>query len=325
MENKSTYGLEAGPKHRVDFAVAMSTLHHEGNKHQVFEIDPFRNPLSEGELMSLTDFPWEYSIHESRKKLLLVPGTREHPLNDEILGVTSEAQLYLHTHPSSKFGEPNNFLSMADVFVARVYGENTQLMLITQKGIVVYRRPQYDPVRKISTNETARELMSVWGRKHNIDFFASNRAPGDKDFFNLPNKEQEKIVRQFCDETKMITAEVAWGEPGMQRIVDSINLRLKISDNSAPKPPSIIDAFPIKVSNLRINTPQRSSLEAAIQHLDLINNRIGRLYDNRDMRISWKAFAFELLQQVREEGKVDAKTDLFLRKVEEIGKMVSVE
>lgn len=320
MEKFGSDGIEVGMRRRVSINQAFEIIRNEGNRHQLFDIDPKQNPVTEANLKALLSYSWEFSIHENNRRLFLIPGIEGHPVNSDRIGLTSESLLYLHSHPKNA----NPFLSMSDVFVSYRYGPKTQLFLLTGEGIVVYKRPQFDPVRQVPTDDTGRELMSVWGDKNKINFFNTNLRRGQKNFFDLQPKDQVPIVRAFCNDTKMIVFDLKWGSSEINKLVDAINLRKRISDNSAPKIPSIADNIPVKIEDLKLSTAQFSELDAAIHHFDMIKLRTGRLFKEKDLRIAWKRFAFELISSVRARG-VDGKTERFLKKIEELGSKIEVE
>lgn len=300
----------------------LATISNEGNKQQKFEIDPSKKPLTAEQLKSLLKKPWEFSIHEDRGQLVFAVGSESNPQDEESLMVPDNSRLFLHTHPETS---DNTFLSMSDVFTTRKHGSQAQLILVTREGLVIFKRPQYDPVRKCPTDESPNELMATWGKEEGVDFYSGKNGGERKNFFELTSAERIEIARRFCTDTHMIVQEVNWDDStSVERILNAINLIDTVSDNSVPKIPSILDDVEISIDELPLSHSQRVTLEEAVEHLDAVKLRQGRLFKDRKMRESWRDFAYKLIGEVRG-GKVDSRTETLLQKLEEIGSQLNLD
>lgn len=295
---------------------------HEGNKQQKFEFDPSNNPVTAKQLRSLLKQPWEFSLHEDNGKLVFAVGSEGNPQGEETLMVPNNSRLFLHTHPDTS---DNTFLSMSDIFNTRKYGVQAQLILVTREGLVVFRQPQYDPVREYPTDESPRELMASWGEHERVDFYSGKNDGERKNFFGLPSAERVEIARRFCADTHMIVQEVNWGNSNsVERILMAINLKGTISDNSVPKIPSVLDDLGISIEELPLSHSQRVTLEGAVNHLDAVKRRQGRLFNDKNMRYNWRNFAYQLIEEVKE-GTIDNRTKILLQKLEEIGSQLNLD
>ncbi len=279
---------------------ALATIKQEDNQNQRFEISPEINPITPDSVKQLINLPWEFSIHEDSGNLVLAVGKKGNPQSSDELEIPEDTRLFLHTHSSTS---DNTFLSMADIFNTGRYGRNAQLILATKQGLVVFTRPQHDPLREAPTRESPRELMYEWGKRNNVDFYGSGDNSERQNFFKMEEDEQIKTARRFCEDHKMIVREVDWEDSeGVSEIFEAINLRKTISNNESPRIPSLADKIDQKIEELGLEYAQQATLKAAIKHFDAIMNRQGVLYYKHDMRAAWRDFAHKLLEEIEAEG-----------------------
>lgn len=286
-----------------------------------FEIDPNKTPVTRDDLRSLLPMNLEVSLHEKSGNLVFGAGEKQHPQSDEELGIERGSKLYLHTHHD---GLENTFISFADVFAAQRYGPETQLIQLSRDGFVVYKRPQFDPIRQQPTDESARELMHEWGKREGIDFFGGGME-GRRDFTKLPMAEKMQIARQFCGETQMIVTEASLDDDEeVERILSAINLQTRISDNVVPRMPSMLDGSNMPVDTHKLNHAQRANLEAAVGHFDQLLIREGRLFYELPLRKAWKDFGLHLIEEIRKEG-VDPNIEMFLDALKSKASLIDIE
>lgn len=198
-----------------------------------FELDPRVDRIGADDLRALLRFPFEISLYERGGRIGVFttaqPESTLIPLGRRDALTTS---LVAHTHPETD-GKVYAYMSLGDILSSTTYfGPNTQQFLITDQGLVVYRRPQFDPVQGSPTDDSARVVISRWGRDRGIGFY---QEPDLQRFGDLADDKQVQLMKDFADATGMIVKDVRWGEEeGVAEIIDAINLTKVISDNRAP-------------------------------------------------------------------------------------------
>lgn len=276
-----------------------------------FEINPRSNPISAEELRQLTAFPFEFSVHEVNGNVRVTTGEEHHPSDPDKIGVPKDTSLYSHSHRKTS---NNVFISFFDVFITARVGSRAQQVLITREGLVVYKRPQFDPIRNTPTDESPRELMSDWGNQHGIDFFGINPQEDAKRFIDLPDEEKMQIAKDYARDTHMVVMETRWEDTeGVVKVLDAINMRAVITDNKAPKLPSVLDNFNVDLDSLDEDGPQRATIKTIAQHIDYVKYKKGGLFRDRNMRQNWKEFAGKLADQCLEENPSESIKELLLR------------
>lgn len=266
------------------------------NQVKMFEIDPRIYPIQIDDLKQLVSFPFEFSMHEEKGKLRVATGDERNPTKMDTLRVPENTLLYAHTHSNKS---RNTFVSFADILVTDNFESETQQLLITKEGIVVYKRPQFDPIRKMPTDESPRELLYEWSERRNIDFFSKNPQQGKKSFFDLSDQEKMQLAKDFTKDTEMIVKAASWDyQEDISLILSAINQRIVISDNRTPKIPSVLDDLGINLNDFDIEAnPAVATIQAVAEHIDSVRYKKGTLLGDRNARKRNKKFALELIDR----------------------------
>jgi len=273
------------------------------------EVDPRIDPLEAGDLRTLLSFPKEFSIYESEDSIVIATGGGEGKrIHTTVPGrIASVTTLEAHTHPRTD-GKVYPFMSLGDLVKTENFGPDAQQILITDEGFVVYKRPQFDPIRNCPTNSAARSLMSTWGRYRGISFSTFEPEASLKRFGDLTEDEAMQVMRDFAKETGMIVKEVEWEDAkGVEEIIDAMNLRKSITDNKAPKIPSVLDDIQIEES---LDPDLLRTIRKIARYIDAVSLKEGVLLEDKGLRQSSISRVVELVGQEIEGTDSQAAKDI---------------
>lgn len=276
---------------------------------KIFNIDPNTQPIQASDLKQLVTFPFEFSIHEDKGMLKVATGDKDRTTKLSDISVPENTLLYVHTHPQTS---GNTFLSFADILATDLLGSRVQQILITKAGMIVYKRPQFDPIRDIPTDEDPRESMAQWGDLKGIDFFGFKARGETIRIFDLQDEEEMRIARDFARDYRMVVKEVNWDDgEGVNETLDAINQKIIISDNEAHNPPSVLDDLNVDLDS--VDGPQKPTLRVIAEHIDSVKYKRGILLRDRSMRQHWRDFAIELVDQELKTNPSSFVKDLLLK------------
>ncbi len=183
--------------------------------------------ISAADLRGLLKFNNEFAITESANRLIITAGSEHHAGNsDELRERRYSSKLSLHTHPAER-GVVYDFISDADIDSAG-FGDRIPLVLVHEKGIILYQKPTKDPDTGENTDKYANDLLTEYLNKRGFARMATTVKyhPEMKLVRNLPENEKKALVVEFAHRSGMILVEAGWEESAkISDILKIINLR----------------------------------------------------------------------------------------------------
>ena len=179
------------------------------------------------EIKALTTFPYEVAITEADGKLILSTGTINSADGGEGFRERRDnSRTSFHTHPANGGEIPVITPSFSDVYLSEFAGDKTTLGLSHPNGIMVYRKPAYDPDTNTSCEDKeVRNVVLIYCKNRGIDVLGGQE--GLKRYWDLSDAEKVKLQRQFVEETKMIVDEASWNDQtSLERVLSQIFGRL---------------------------------------------------------------------------------------------------
>lgn len=303
---------KAIPQTLRDFINLLRTVQFDPEKeYHEFEIPVSASPIKSEDVRELTAFPFEFQLLERNGNIIASTGSREQPhAKEQNLDERKNTKLYLHTHPSV------NTPSFSDLALTGDNGER-QLVLAHPGGLMVFRRPIYNPVTQMPSLDGVREILLHYCEAKGIEI--SDRPKQDlRGFFDLTDREQAEFERRFAENTKMIIAETSWDKSeGLTEIMDVINLKRRI-DPDFPIIPSCLDNLHLGGLN---ETQQKriSNLGGLIDH---IRNKSGIFGEDQVAKDSFAEFLRDTLtSDLAKEGTIEAYKHCLKQLLTEVSKL----
>lgn len=192
-------------------------------KYYEVEID---GEIKAEDVKNLLQLPYEISMTEHNGKVLLSTGTEKEALIEhQAMERRYQSKLNLHTHIGEKDGRFLNAPSFSDVYISDFASEQTPLLLVTNAGILHYKKPTILEGKEV--DKEARDIMLFYCQKKGVDVFGFD----DNNFYlkqwrNLTYEEKIKLQREFLEDTGMIVKEAKWEDTeGIKELMDIINLK----------------------------------------------------------------------------------------------------
>ena len=232
-----------------------------------FEIPVAIFPISPEDIKELTEFPFEFQLLQRDENIVVSTGAREQPhAEEQDTQEKRDTKLYFHTHPSKKpFVNTPSFSDLA-----LTTKDDSQLILAYPGGLMIFRRPIYNPLTQMYSLDDVREILLHYCEAKGIEIFDQPHK-GLRSFFDLTDEEQVQFQRQFAEETRMILREVSWNDKdGVAEIIDVVNLRKSI-DHNYPIIPSCLDTLDLKA----LSEDQRKNVSTLGGLIDAITNKYG--------------------------------------------------
>ena len=182
-----------------------------------------KGSVNPSDIRNLTTLPYEVAITEADGRLVLSTGTKNNADGgDGYRERRDNSRTSFHTHPANGRETPVITPSFADIYISEFVCDKTTLGLAHANGVMVYRKPFYDPDKNTSCEDKeARYVMLVYCENRGIDVFGGRQ--GLKQYWDLSDAEQVKLQRQFAEETQMIVDEASWDDQnGLERVLSQI-------------------------------------------------------------------------------------------------------
>lgn len=303
------------PQTLRDFISFLRTAQFDPDKEfYEIEIPVTISPISAEDIRELTEFPFEFQLLQRGKNTVTSTGTREQPHTEEQNAQEKrDTKLYFHTHPSKKpFVNTPSFSDLA----LTTKGDS-QLILAHPRGLMIFRRPIYNPLTQMFSLDDVREILLHYCEAKGIEI-SDRPHQGLRSFFDLTDEEQVQFQRQFTEETRMILREVSWDDKdGVAEIMDVVNLRKSI-DPDYPVIPSCLDALDLKV----LGEGQRKDISTFGGLIDAIRNKYGIFGTAHTQQDSYLGFLKDTLtNDMSKKGITKAYRHSLKRLLVEVGKL----
>lgn len=223
-EERIKLGYDLSNRHA--YSLRDTTLHLKGKQFnpekEYFEFLLKEAVTSDG-IKSLLSFPYEIALTEANGRIVLSTGVANGTgLEEDYRHRRDHSRTSFHTHPADGRDVPVITPSFADVYISEFVSDKTTLGLAHANGVMVYRKPVFDPDTNTSCEDKeARDVMLVYCEKRGVDVFGGQK--GLKQYWDLSDAEKVNLQRKFAEETRMIVDEASWNDQrGLERVLSQI-------------------------------------------------------------------------------------------------------
>lgn len=174
-------------------------------------------------IKSLLSLPYEIALTEANGRIVLSTGVASGTgLEEDYRHRRDNSKTSFHTHPANGRETPVITPSFGDVCGSEFVSDKTTLGLAHGNGIMVYRKPAFDPDTNTSCDgKEARDVMLAYCENRGVDVFGGGE--GLKQYWDLSGAEKVRLERQFAEETQMIVDEASWeDQKGLERVLSQI-------------------------------------------------------------------------------------------------------
>jgi hypothetical protein len=220
-EARTKLGYEMNNGHA--YSLRDATPHLRGRKFnpekEYFEFLIKDNVTSDG-IKKLLSLKYEIALTEANGRIILSTGVASGTgLEEDYRHRRDNSRTSFHTHPANGRETPVITPSFSDVYLSEFVSDETTLGLAHGDGIMVYRKPAFDPDTNTSReNKKVRDVMLVYCENRGVDVFG--RIEGLKKYWDLSDAEKVKLQRKFAEETQMIVDEASWEDQrGLERVL----------------------------------------------------------------------------------------------------------